>query len=144
MEDGRLRRGRLLKVETLGPTRTGRHAPWRIESTARYAQAVVRGRPPHEITKKWDRNGPFVVRGEFDDQTLLSLVAVIRSSPDGPPLPNGTSAARINGLLAISYVHRTDNGVEVTLNADDYQGERVTLEERNGSFVVVKHGIWIV
>jgi hypothetical protein len=77
------------------------------------------------------------------DQTLVSLV-LIRTSPEGPPPPSGGSSARVNGSLAISHVRRTDNGAEVRLNADDYQGEYVTLEERNGRLEIVKHGVWIV
>jgi hypothetical protein len=90
-----------------------------------------------------DQHGPFVLDGEFDDETLLRVVALIRSSPAGPPLSNG-EANKINGSLRISRVRRTDSGLEVTLNRDAYHGEYVTLEDRNGRFVVVKHRTWIV
>jgi hypothetical protein len=46
--------------------------------------------------------------------------------------------------LAISYVRRTDNGVEVGLNVDDYRGEKVELDTRNGRLMIVKHVIWVV
>jgi hypothetical protein len=47
----------------------------------------------------------------------------------------GTLPARINGLLPITFVHRTGDRIEVTLNVDDFHGESVTLEQRNGRLV---------
>jgi len=144
VENGSLRRGRVLHVEISAPAAGGRNASARIESTGNYAQIVVPGRRATDVEGKWDLNRPFLVDGEFDDQTLSSLVALIRRSPQGPPRPNGGVSAKINGSLAISRVRRTDGGVEVTLNADDLHGENVTLEERGGSLVIVEHGFWIV
>jgi hypothetical protein len=144
VENGSLRRGRVLRMEISAPAAGGRNASPRIESTGKYAQIAVPGRRATEVKGKWDLNRPFVVDGEFDDQTLFSLVALIRRSPHGPPRPNGGSPGKINGSLAISHVRRTDNGVEVRLNADDYHGQLVTLEERNGRLVIIEHGAWIV
>jgi hypothetical protein len=92
-----------------------------------------------------DIHRPFLVEGEFDDQTLLGVVALIRTSPPAPPLPNGLpSAVRVNGSLQISSVRRIDSRIEVRLNRGDYDGESVTLENQNGEFVIVEHGVWIV
>jgi hypothetical protein len=131
-------------VEISAPAGGGRQISPSIESVAKYAHVVVLGRRPDEVNGKWDQHRPFVVDGEFDDATLFRLVALIRSSPTGAPLPNGEATAKINGSLAISRVRRTDSGLEVTLNRDAYHGEYVTLEERNGRLVIVKHGFWIV
>ena len=91
-----------------------------------------------------DAHRPFVVDGVFDDQTLLRVVALIRRSPPGPPLPNGLpSGTKVNGSLQISSIRRIDNKIEVMLNRDDDQGESVTLENRDGEFVIVRHGHWI-
>jgi hypothetical protein len=136
--------GRVLNFEVSAPVSARRKASPRIESTGKYAHVVVLGRQPGEVKGRWDPHRPFLVDGEFDDQTLFSLVALIRRSPEGPPLPKGASPARVNGSLAVSHVRRTDNGVNVTLNVDDYHGEYVTLEERNGRLVIVKHEAWIV
>ena len=144
VKNGRLRRGRLLQVEIPGPAEARRQASPRVQSTDKYAHVVVLGRRPDEVNGKWDVHRPFVVDGELDDETLFGLVAFIRRSPEGPPLPNREPAAKINGLLAISRIRRIENGVEVTLNRDGYHGESVTIEERNGRFVIVKHGTWIV
>jgi hypothetical protein len=144
VENGRLRRGRILQAEISAPAGEARQASPRIPPTLQYAHVVVLGRRPNEVNGKWDVHRPFVVDGEFADETLFAIVALIRRSPEGPPLPNGEPGAKIDGSLAISRVRRTDNGVEVTLNRDDYHGAYVTLEERNGRFVIIKHDIWIV
>jgi len=143
IESAQLRRGRLLEVE-MSASAT-RQTSGRIQSTKKYAQVIVfRGRPP-EVNGRLGVHRPFVVDGEFDDQTLLRVVALIRRSPPGPPLPNGLpSPARVNGSLQISNIARIENTIKVTLKSSDYQGESVTLEDRHGEFVIVKHGIWIV
>jgi hypothetical protein len=144
VENARLRRGRVLHAEISAPAGAGRRASPRIESTEKYAHIVVLGRKPNEVDGKWDAYRPFIVDGEFNDEALFSLVALIRRSPEGPLLPNGAPAAKIDGSLAISRVRRTENGAEVTLNRDDYHGAYVNLEERNGRFVIVNHRLWIV
>lgn len=74
----------------------------------------------------------------------VPCVALIRRSPPGPPLPNGQpSGTNVNCLLQISSIRRIDNKIEVMLNRDDDQGESVTLESRDGEFVIVRHGHWI-
>lgn len=139
VENAQLRRGRLLIVEVSATSSAG------IQATKQYAQVIVlSGRPP-EVNGRLDVHRPFVVEGEFDDQTLLGVVALIRRSPPAPPLPNGLpSGVRVNGSLQISSVRRIDGRIEVRLNSGDYQGESVTLENRNGEFVIVRHGVWIV
>jgi hypothetical protein len=122
-----------------------RQASGRVQSVKKYAQVIVfSGRPP-EVKGRLDAHRPFVVDGEFDDQTLLRVVALIRRSPPGPPLPNGLpSDTKVNGSLPISSIRRIDNKIEVTLNSADDRGESVTLENRNGEFVILRHGPWIV
>jgi hypothetical protein len=143
LENGRVRRGRVLYVE-IDPGQRLRGKVARVESIARYAHVLVPGRRPNDAMGKWDAHRPFVVEGEFDDGTLHRVVAFIRRSPEGPRLPTGEPGRRIDGSLTISRVRRTENGTEVTLNRDDYHGAYVTLDERSGRFEVVKHSIWIV
>ena len=121
-----------------------RQGSGRIQSTKKDAQVIVlNGRPP-AVNGRLYAHRPFVVVGEVDDQTLLRVVALIRRSPPGPPLPNGQpSGTNVNGLLQISSIRRIDNKIEVMLNRDDDQGESVTLESRDGEFVIVRHGHWI-
>ena len=100
------------------------------------------GRRPDAVRGKFDQQRPFLVDGEFDDQTLVSLVELIRKSPDVASLQNGGSA-KVKGASPITRVSRTSIGVEVTINVDARTGQFVTLEERNGRLVVVKARFWI-
>jgi hypothetical protein len=143
VESGRLRRGRVLYLEISAPTGVGKKASGRIESTAKYAQVVVPGGRPDEGKRKWDLQRPFLVDGEFDDETLFGLVELIRSNPEVPPQPNGAPSVRVRGSLPISRVRRTENGVEVTLEGDDAHGWFVNLRERNGRLVIVRRRAWI-
>lgn len=144
VENAQLRRGRLLEVEMSATSSATRQGSGRVRSTQKYAQLMVlNGRPP-EVNGRLDAHRPFVVDAEFDDQTLIRVVALIRSSPPGPPLPNGLpSGTNVNGSLQISSIRRVDNKIEVMLNRDDDQGESVTLETRDGEFVIVRLGHWI-
>ena len=143
VENGRLRRGRVLYLELSTPTGPGKKVTGRIESTAKYAQVVVPGGRPDEGKRKWDLQRPFLVDGEFDDEMLFGLVELIRSNPEVSPQPNGAPSVRVRGSLPISRVRRTENGVEVTLEVDDAHGWFVNLKERNGRLVIVRHAAWI-
>ena len=88
VENSRLRRGRVLHAE-FSPAGGGRTVSARLESTSRYAHVVVLGRAPDEVRGKWDPHRPFIVDGDFDDETLFRLVALVRRSPEGPRLPSG-------------------------------------------------------
>jgi hypothetical protein len=144
VEKAQLRRGRLLDVEMSATSSATRQASGRVQSIKKYAQVIAfSGRPP-DVKGRLDAHRPFVVDGEFDDQTLIRVVALIRRSPPGPPLPNGLpSNTRVNGSLPISSIRRTDSKIEVTLTSGDWQGESVTLEDRNGELVIVRTAIWI-
>ena len=142
-ENGRLHRGRVLHIEFGPPAGVGGRAVPRIRSTAQYAHVVVLGRRPDEVHGKWDVHRPFVVEGDFDDETLFSLVASIRSGFDGVPRTNADSVGSVRSL-PIFHVRRLDDQVEVTLRSNDYSGERVTLEKVSNRFVIVKRAGWIV
>ena len=142
-ENGRLHRGRVLQIEFGPPAGVGGHAPPRIKSTAQYAHVVVLSRRPDEVHGKWDVHRPFVVEGEFDDETLFSLVASIRSGFDGVPRTTADSAGS-NRSLPIFHVRRIEDQVEVTLCRNDYSGVRVTLGKVGNRFVIVKRDGWIV
>jgi hypothetical protein len=141
-ENGAMRRGRMLEIDLFTPEVAGRSS--RIVSTSQYAHVVTAGRRPDDLRGRWDMYRPFVVDGHFSDRTIFNIVALIRRSPDGPRLLNGDPSAKVNGSLPISRIRRTQDGIEVTLNRDAYHGEYVTLADRNGQLVVVKHTMWIV
>jgi hypothetical protein len=139
LQNGRLRRGRLLQVAAATPPGAGRKPSWQVESTGGYAQVVVPGREPDEVRGKSDYARPFSVDGELDDRTLISVVELIRRSPEGPA---GTPP--VDGSLPISDVRRTDTGVQVTLESDHWSGWLVTLDQRNGRWAIAKVSRWVV
>jgi hypothetical protein len=143
-ENGRVRRGRAMRVEIAASSSARARMPSRVESTWKYAQVAEIGRRPDELKGRSDLQRPFLLDGEFNDQTLVNVVTFIRSSPESEPRRNGAWPARVNGSLPITYVRRSGERIEVTLNVDDFHGESVTLEERNGRLVIVKHGMFIV
>jgi hypothetical protein len=144
VENAQLRRGRLLEVEMFATPSATQPAFGRIRSTRKYAQVIVLSGRPQGVSGRLDAHRPFVVDGELDDQTLLRVVALIRTSPPGPPLPNGLpSGTKVNGSLQISSIRRNGDKIEVMLNRDDDQGESLTLEDHNGEFVIVRLGHWI-
>jgi len=142
--NGRVGRGRVLALTEPAPAAVGPQEPWRLESTRNYAQVVEVNRPPDRLFGKWDPQRPFVVEGEFDDQSLLKIVDFIRGSPEAPGPPGREPLGRVTGVLPISEVRRNGSSVEVKLNRDEYHGQYVVLEERNGAFVVARLGDWIV
>lgn len=119
--NGRVRRGRVLVLtEPAAPAAVGPQEPWRLESTRNYAQVLEVNRPPDRLFGKWDLQRPFVVEGEFDDQSLLNLVDFIRGSPEAPGPPGREPLGRVTGVLPISEVRRNGSSVEVKLNRDEY------------------------
>ena len=83
--------------------------------------------------------------GEFDDQTLLNLVALIRSNATAPNVGKGEAPDRVNGSLAMSNVRRRGDGIEVRLiDPNGWQGDSVTVKERDGGgLVVVQVRLWV-
>ena len=79
---------------------------------------------------------PVLLDGELNDQTFVGVVTFIRSSPESSGRRNGDWPARVNGLLPITFVRRSGDRVEVTLNVDDFHGESATLEGQNGGLVI--------
>jgi hypothetical protein len=52
-------------------------SPWRIREPYSYACIAMAGRPHGELAGEDDLGWPFIVQGEFDDDTLVSIVTFI-------------------------------------------------------------------
>jgi hypothetical protein len=135
-------RGRMLSLEADSPDGATRSS-WRIASTYAYGY-VVPLEGARAISSASDVNWPFLVVGEFDDETLLSLVDFIRSSPPIPGVPPNSSPRNVDGTRPISSVGREDDKVVVRLSTGPNQGLEITLVRANGSWEVTKFLMWIV
>jgi hypothetical protein len=99
---------------------------WRVDESRRYVYISTRGRPPKDISSESDVDWPFTVEGEFDDDTLISIVDFIRSKP-GIPVP----AFRKEVIGApISFIARRDDAIYVALRTGEFTGDEVWLPER--------------
>ena len=78
-----VRRGRVLHVEISVPAGVEGEFPPRIESTTRYAQIVGPNRRPNELNGKWDQNRPFLIDGEFDDETTRETRGIYSEQSSG-------------------------------------------------------------
>ena len=108
-----------------------------------YASIAAPGKRHFEISVDQDIGWPFVVDGELDDSTLISIVAFIRSRPPIPDRPAGTSPREV-GNAPISVIARRDTGIVVALRTGEATGMRVTVVRRGQQWVIVNHEMWIV
>jgi len=70
----RVQRGRMLRLVAEGPRFVPARSPWRIQESGLYAHIPVAGQRPDEVRGDDDLAWPFVLQGEFDDDTLISVV----------------------------------------------------------------------
>ena len=90
-----------------------------------------------------DISWPFAVQGEIDDETLISVVAFIRSKPAIPNLPAG-AAPRTVSSVPISVVARQGESLVVALRTSEASGERVTVSRIEGRYEIMHFESWIV
>ena len=131
-----LRRGSYVSV-TIRPA-----SPWAVSGTGQYAQ-VTDTATPDRVPGVRDIRRPFRVSGSFTDDELVSLVAYIRSSPQGPQLI-GRRDERVEGGWPLSGVWKRDNGtVDVALDRGDMASQTVKLQRVNQRWVIVSIGFVI-
>ncbi len=86
----RLHRGRILRLIADAPPLVSRRSRWKVENTESYAYVPLDGRL-REFANEHDLGWPFAVKGEIDDETLISLVVFVRSRPAIPATPEGAA-----------------------------------------------------
>jgi hypothetical protein len=141
--DTEVQRGRMLRLEANEPPTVTERSVWRVRETQSYACIAAPGRRHFEVSDEEDVGWPFVVDGQFDDATLMSIVAFIRSRPRIPDRPENVRPLEVAGA-PISVIARRDDGVVVALRTGELRGERVTIVRRDGRWVIVHHEWWIV
>jgi len=136
----RVQRGRMMNLVADGPPYVPPRSPWKMRNSHSYAYIPAQGRRVGDIRSDSDIDWPFIVEGEFDDDTLISVVEFIRSQP-GIPMPafrQKVSAA------PISHIARRDDSVVVALRTSEDTGDRVWLARRDGQWVITRSESWIV
>ena len=128
-------RGRMFILEADDQPAVPVRSPWRIRDSYSYACIPMPGRQPGELQGSDDLGWPFIVQGELDDDTLISVVTFIRNEPR-IPMENwrGRQVAR----APISVVRRQDDAISVSLRPRDHESEYVWLTRKAGRWVITK------
>ena len=130
----RVQRGRMLRLVAEGPPSGPASSPWRIRESHLYAYIPIAGRRPGEILDEGDLGWPFILDGEFDDDTLISVVEFIRSQPviPVPAFLRQVPAAPITGI------QRRDDAIVVGLRTGEAMGSSVWLVRKDGQWVITR------
>ena len=136
----RVQRGRMLSLVAEGPRFAPARTPWRIRESSVYAYIPVSGRPLGEVLDENDVSWPFVVQGEFDDDTLISVVEFIRSQPP-VPVP---AFLRSVPAAPIAGIQRLDDAIVVGLRTSEATSSSVWLVRNDGQWVITRSDSAIV
>ena len=139
----RVHRGRALTLRADGPRFGPPRSPWRLEASQLYAYVRTQGRRAGDIRSESDTDWPFTIHGEFDDETLISLIEFIRSGPRLPILHKDQANRQLRRDAPVSVIARRNGGILVGLRTGDQQGERVTIVRQNDEWVITEFGMWI-
>lgn len=133
----RLRRGRILRLVRENAPGASQRSDWRVKGTATYAYVPLAGLP-QEISDERDLGWPFVVDGEIDDETLISLVTFVRSRPQLPGVREGLAPREVPSA-PLSGVWRLSDHFYVGLRLrGDAETFGVALIRKDGQWVILK------
>ena len=130
----RVLRGQVLSLRADEPPNVPIRSPWKIRGSLSYAYIPTTGRQQGKIESATDLDWPFILNGEFDDDTLVSVVEFIRSQPPipVPAFRKNVPAAPIVGMA------RRDDAIEVGLRPFEDMGDTVWLVRKNGRWVITR------
>jgi len=127
-------RGRVLRLRADEPPNVPIRSPWTIRESLSYAYIPTTGRQHGEIESENDLDWPFIVRGEFDDDTLISIVEFIRSQP---PIPVPAFLKSVPSV-PIAGITRGDDAIVVGLRPHEEMGHGVWLVRKDGRWVITR------
>jgi hypothetical protein len=131
----RVLRGRVLRLSANEPPSVPIRSPWAIRESQSYAYVPITGRQLAEIEGENDLGWPFIVRGEFDDDTLISIVEFIRSQP---PISVPAFLKRVPAD-PIAGIARDGDAIVVGLRPrEEAMGHAVWLVKKDGSWVITR------
>jgi hypothetical protein len=133
----RLRRGRMLRlVANEDPPAVPERSAWTVKDTTSYAYVPL-SEKAGEIASKEDLTWPFTVEGSLDDDTLVSLVKFVRSSPPIRGVPEGQGPSRLPRAPLSKVVRLGDQFIAV-FRVRDGEGFGVWLIKKDGKWLVTK------
>ena len=130
----RVLRGRVLRLRADGPPTVPIRSPWTIRESHSYAYIPAAGRQQGEIESAHDLSWPFILSGEFDDDTLISVVEFIRSQP---PIPVPAFLKSVPPV-PIAGIARRDDAIVVGLRPSEAEGHSVWLVRKDGRWVITR------
>jgi hypothetical protein len=130
----RVPRGQMLRLIADGPPFVAARSPWRIREWHVFAYVPLAGRRPGEILGEDDLGWPFTVQGEFDDDTLISIVEFIRSQP---LIPMPALLQRVPAVPIVG-IQRRDDAIVVGLRVGDGRSDSVWLVRKDGQWVIAR------
>ena len=133
----RIRRGRLLRLIADDVPVVSKRSEWRVKETVPYAYVPLT-LSPGAIADEQDLSWPFVVEGEIDDETLISLVTFVRSRPPLPNVAEGQAPREVPRAPLSGVWRRGDEfGVGLRMRTDA-EAFSVTVIKKDGQWVVTK------
>jgi hypothetical protein len=130
-------RGRMLSLVADDAPVVPNRSAWKIKDTAPYACIALPHRRCNDISSERDRAWPFVVQGDLDDDTLVSVVTFVRSMPR---LQLGTFSITV-GTAPIAGLTRRDDAIIVSFRTAEHTTERITLVKKEGQWVMTEYGL---
>jgi hypothetical protein len=124
----------MLRLDAEGPPFVPARSPWRIQESHSYAHIPIAGRRPGEVLSEDDLGWPFALQGEFDDDTLVSVVEFIRSQP---PIPMPAFDQKVPAAPIVGIQQR-DDAIVVGLRTSDATGSSVWLVRKDGQWVITR------
>ena len=151
-----IRRGRLavLKAEMTSPEAYDGPKRWEVVSMGDYAQVPLSAAKADAIAGGRDLNRPFKVVGAVDDESLVTIVSLIRTGPSiavefqaktGPP-PTGIFRRVEKSWPIESLLMLSADAVEVSLldtSPNEKSGQKVWLRKYGTSWNVTRLTAWI-
>jgi hypothetical protein len=132
-------RGRMLSLVADDPPVVPNRSAWKIRDTVPYACIALPDRRCNDIFSERDRAWPFLVQGDLDDDTLISVVTFLRSMPR---LQLGTFSITV-GTAPIAGLSRQDDAIIVSFRMVEQTIERITLVKKDGQWVMTDYGMVI-
>ncbi len=131
--DSRLRRGRVEVLNGL-KSASGTIEELRSSRSEEYAQVAVEKRQFEVIRGDRDVNLPFFIRGQFDDEELISLIDFIRQNRGNPD-----TTRAIQGDWPIGTASKSGDGTfRVSLSGRGFEVQSVELLRQNGRWTVIR------